>query len=232
MNIRNQETTIGAIVAELPKASEIFGKYGIDFCCGGHRRLTEVMGQQGLDHEKIYQELQTLKEDRESSYAGSKFAEMSVEALTDYIEDTHHSYLREALPDIADLLSTILRVHGMNHKELFEVYKIFGTLKTDLEQHLLKEEAMLFPTMEEGTGKEAEIKELATEIIREHEGAGALLERLRAITKDYQVPADACGTFAKTYAMLEELEKDLHQHIHLENNILLKEYDFRSAKIA
>jgi regulator of cell morphogenesis and NO signaling len=232
MNIRNQETTIGAIVAELPKASEIFGKYGIDFCCGGHRRLTEVMGQQGLDQEKIYQELQTLKEDRESSYAGSKFAEMSVEALTDYIEDTHHSYLREALPDIADLLSTILRVHGMNHKELFEVYKIFGTLKTDLEQHLLKEEAMLFPTMEEGTGKEAEIKELATEIIREHEGAGALLERLRAITKDYQVPADACGTFAKTYAMLEELEKDLHQHIHLENNILLKEYDFRSAKIA
>jgi regulator of cell morphogenesis and NO signaling len=232
MNIRNQETTIGAIVAELPKASEIFGKYGIDFCCGGHRRLTEVMGQQGLDHEKIYQELQTLKEDRELSYTGSKFAEMSVEALTDYIEDTHHSYTREALVDIADLLSTILRVHGKNHKELFEVYKIFGTLKSDLEQHLLKEEAMLFPTMEEGVGKEAEIKELATEIIREHEGAGALLERLRAITKDYQVPADACGTYAKTYAMLEELEKDLHQHIHLENNILLKEYDFRSAKIA
>jgi regulator of cell morphogenesis and NO signaling len=232
MNIRNQETTIGAIVAELPKANEIFSKYGIDFCCGGHRRLIEVMGQQGLDSEKIYQELQILKEDRESSYAGSQFAEMSVEALTDYIEDTHHSYLREALPEIADLLTTLLRVHGINHKELFEAYKVFGTLKTDLEQHLLKEEAMLFPTMEEGTGKEAEIKELATEIIREHEGAGALLERLRAITKDYQVPADACGTFVRTYAMLEELEKDLHQHIHLENNILLKEYDFRSAKIA
>jgi regulator of cell morphogenesis and NO signaling len=232
MNLRNQETTIGAIVAELPKASEVFSKFGIDFCCGGHRRLTEVMEQQGLESEKVYQELQTLKEGRELSYAGSQFTEMSVEALTDYIEDTHHSYLREALPNIADLLSTILRVHGMNHKELFEVYKIFGTLKTDLEQHLLKEEAMLFPTMEDGSGKEVQIKELATEIIQEHESAGALLERLRAITKDYQVPADACGTFAKAYAMLEEMEKDLHQHIHLENNILLKDYDYRSAKIA
>ncbi|MDF2908405.1 MAG: hypothetical protein K0R34_3726 [Herbinix sp.] len=232
MNIRNQETTIGAVVAELPKASELFSKVGIDFCCGGHRRLVEVIQQQGLDREMIYQELQTLKENREQSYTGSQFAEMSVEALTDYIEDTHHRYLREALPDIADLLGTILRVHGMNHKELFELYKVFGTLKSDLEQHLLKEEAMLFPTMEEGAGKEEQIRELANEIIQEHEGAGALLEKLRALTKDYQVPADTCGTFAKTYAMLEELEKDLHQHIHLENNILLKEYDNRSAKIA
>lgn len=232
MNIKNQETTIGAIVAELPKASEIFSKYGIDFCCGGHRRLAEVMQQQELDSEKIYQELQTLKEDREQSYSGGQFGQMSMEALTDYIEDTHHSYLREVLPVIADLLATILRVHGMNHKELFEIYKIFGTLKTDLEQHLLKEEAMLFPTMEQGNGKETEIKELATEIIREHEGAGELLVQLRTITKDYQVPADTCATFAKTYGMLEELEKDLHQHIHLENNILLKDYDYRSSKIA
>ncbi len=232
MMIRNRETTVGAIVAELPKANELFTKYGIDFCCGGHRRLAEVMEQQGLESEKIYQELQTLKEERELSYTGSQFAEMSVEALTDYIEDTHHSYLRGALPDIAELLATILRVHGLNHKELFEIYRLFGTLKTDLEQHLFKEEAMLFPTMEESIGKESQIKELATEIIREHEGAGILLERMRALTKNYQVPADTCATFAKTYAMLEELEKDLHQHIHLENNILLKKYDYRSVTIA
>jgi regulator of cell morphogenesis and NO signaling len=189
------------------------------------------MNQQGLDSEVIYQELQTMKEDREQSYNKNQFTLMSVGTLTDYIEDIHHSYLRKVLPDIADLLTTILRVHGMNHKELFEIYKIFGTLKTELEQHLLKEETMLFPTLEEGDGKKALIQELATEIIREHEGAGVLLERLREITNNYQVPADTCGTFAKTYAMLEELEQDLHQHIHLENNILLKEYDYRSAKI-
>ncbi len=230
MNIRNQETTIGAIVAELPKASELFGRVGIDFCCGGHRSLAEIIQQQGLDPEMIYQELQNLKEEREQGYAGNQFTDMSVAVLTDYIEDTHHSYLREALPDIADLLATILRVHGMKHKELFEIYKLFGTLKTDLEQHLLKEEAMLFPTMEEGEGREEQIKELATEIINEHEGAGVLLARLRVLTKDYSIPSDTCGTFAKTYKMLEELEQDLHQHIHLENNILLKDYDYRSVK--
>jgi regulator of cell morphogenesis and NO signaling len=231
MMIRNQETTIGAVVAELPKASEVFSKYGIDFCCGGHRSLAEVMEQQGIDKESVYNELQALKEERESSYAGSEFTQMKVDALTDYIEDTHHSYLREALPEIAELLSTILRVHGMNHKELFEIYKLFGTLKTDLEQHLLKEETMLFPTMEDG-GSEEQIKELATDIIQEHEGAGVILEQLRKLTNNYQIPSDVCATFAKTYEKLEEMEKDLHQHIHLENNILLKNYDFRSSKIA
>lgn len=229
MNIRNRETTIGAIVAELPKASEVFARHGIDFCCGGHKRLMEVMDQLGLDNEPIYQELQAMKEDREQSYNGNQFTLMSAGTLTDYIEDTHHSYLRKVLPDIADLMVTILRVHGMNHKELFEAYKIYGTLKTELEQHLLKEETLLFPILGEGKDHGAQIKELATEIIREHEGAGVLLERLREITNNYQVPADTCGTFAKTYTMLEELEKDLHQHIHLENNILLKEYDDRSA---
>lgn len=228
MLMNSKETTIGAIVAVLPKAGEVFSRYGIDFCCGGHRRLSDVIQQQGLNGDQLYDELTNLINNIEQGYAGNQFESMSVEALTNYIEDTHHSYLRKALPELADLLSTVLRVHGINHKELFEIYKLFGTLKTDLEQHLLKEEGMLFPSMEENEGQEQKIFELATEIIQEHEGAGALLEQLRRITKNYQVPVDACETYLRTYTKLIELEQDLHQHIHLENNILLKNYDYRS----
>jgi regulator of cell morphogenesis and NO signaling len=181
-----------------------------------------------VDEKGIYEALQSAQEKRSNSYKDNNFTEMSPSVLTNYIEDTHHSYLRQTLPDIAELLATILRVHGKNHKELFEVYRLFGALKSDLEQHLLKEETMLFPELGEQERKQDEILALATDIIKEHEAAGEILSELRRITTDYSVPADACGTFQRTYVMLEELEKDLHQHIHLENNILLKEYDKRS----
>ena len=227
LNLLDNNTTIGTVTAEIPGAGEIFERYGIDFCCGGHRLLSIVIREQGLEEEIVYGELEQLRRERTNSYQGSSYTEMNPAGLTAYIEDTHHSYLRRALPEIAELLNTILRVHGKNHKELFEVYRLFGTLKTDLEQHLLKEETMLFPSFEEEEANREEISELSAEIIREHEAAGEILLKLRLVTKDYAIPEDVCGTFIRTYESLLELEKDLHQHIHLENNILLKEYDIR-----
>jgi regulator of cell morphogenesis and NO signaling len=230
INLMDKNATIGGVVADLPEASQVFGEFGIDFCCGGHRKLYDVIREQGVDEKGIYEALQSAQEKRSSRYKDNNFTDMSPSVLSSYIEDTHHSYLRQVLPEIAELLATILRVHGKNHKELFEVYRLYGTLKTDLEQHLLKEETMLFPELSEVEGNQEEILALATDIIREHEAAGEILSALRRITNDYQVPADACGTFQRTYVMLEELEKDLHQHIHLENNILLKEYDKRAME--
>ncbi|HHV09007.1 MAG TPA: iron-sulfur cluster repair di-iron protein [Clostridiales bacterium] len=227
MNFREKNITIGSVVAELPKASKIFGGYGIDFCCGGHRNLDAVIREQGIPAEEIYQALEEAQREREDSYRDISLNSMSPTALSTYIEDRHHSYLREALPEIADLLSTILRVHGSKHKELFEVYRLYGMLKSDLEQHLLREETMLFPAFENEADHREEISELSAIIIGEHEAAGEVLEKLRHATGHYHIPEDVCGTFRKTYELLEELEQDLHEHIHLENNILLKQYDTR-----
>ncbi|MDF2942062.1 MAG: hypothetical protein K0S01_920 [Herbinix sp.] len=227
MNLLDKNTTIGGIVAELPKASQVFGEFGIDFCCGGHRKLYDVINEQGIDEKGIYEALQLAQQERSDSYKEHNFTDMSPSVLTDYIEDTHHSYTRHALTDITELLSTLIRVHGKNHKELFEIYRLFGALKTDLEQHLIKEETMLFPALAQMDGDQEEILGIATDIIKEHEAAGEVLVELRLVTKDYSLPEDACGTYNRAYEMLEELEKDLHQHIHLENNILLKEYDKR-----
>ncbi|WP_097014218.1 iron-sulfur cluster repair di-iron protein [Anaerocolumna aminovalerica] len=229
MNIKYRNNTIGAVVAELPKATEIFKEYGIDYCCGGHRLLADVLKEQNIYEDEVYDKLQQAEEERRNLYSGegNNFKEMSPEVLSAYIEDTHHSYLRKALPEIAELLSIVLRAHGKNHKELFDVYRLFGQLKADLEQHLLKEETLVFPIVGEADENLKEIKDLTHEIITEHEAAGEVLRELRSITKDYQLPEDACKTFEKAYEKLEELEQDLHQHIHLENNILLIQYSDR-----
>lgn len=226
MMYNNKNVSIGEVVVEIPKATEIFKEFGIDYCCGGHRVLAEVVKEQNIDREALYNKLELAYEQRKEEYQkfGNRFETMSPLVLATYIDDTHHGYLRHALPEALDLLSTILRVHGKKHKELFDVYRLFGQLKADLEQHLLKEETMLFPALENTKDNKQEVTTLTEIIVNEHEAAGELLRSLRHITKDYLLPVDACETFAKAYSILEEIEEDLHQHIHLENNILLKEY--------
>ncbi|MDD3174124.1 MAG: iron-sulfur cluster repair di-iron protein [Herbinix sp.] len=226
MKYRDKNVTIGEVGVELPDATEVFKEFGIDFCCGGHRNLVNVIIEQKIDKEALFTKLDKLYEERKASYEknNNRFDQMSPEVLTTYIQDTHHEYLRRVLPETADLFNRILRAHGKNHQELFDMYRIFGQLKTDLEQHLLKEETMLFPDFDELEDNKQEIIELTQMIINEHEAAGELLGKLRKISGDYHLPEDACQTFAKTYRLLEDIEDDLHQHIHLENNILLKNY--------
>lgn len=235
MNYRDINISIGDVAAALPKASLIFKEYGIDFCCGGHRPLAAVMKEQSLPLEEVYGRLDQLVTEHENNTETTalSFDQMSSPVLSAYIEDTHHSYLRKALPEAAELLNTVLRVHGSKHRELFEMYQLFGRLKTDLEQHLLKEENLLFPLLENSaaacscskdTDSTSEARSLTDEIISEHEAAGEILRKLRSISKDYTLPDGACATYQKTYSLLEALEQDLHQHIHLENNILLKDY--------
>jgi regulator of cell morphogenesis and NO signaling len=124
-----------------------------------------------------------------------------------------------ALPQISELFGSVLKAHGRNHPELFKVHGLFGALRTDLEQHLIKEETTLFPALSEGNHG---VSDLAREIKDEHENAGKILKELRGITNNYTVPPDGCPTFKRLYRSLEEMESDLFLHIHLENNILLR----------
>lgn len=228
INVMDKQISIGEIVAGLPEAAAIFKKAGIDYCCGGNRKLAEVILEQGIDEESLYSQLKKASADRAARYQGNDFLSMEPGALSNYIEDTHHAYMWKVLPEITEILEVVLRAHGRNHQELFQVYRLFGSLKTELEQHLLKEETMLFPVISEEASSREEKLRLSKEIIDEHIAAGEILSELRRVTGDYAIPADACPTFIKAYEMLEEMEQDLHQHIHLENNILLKEYDSRA----
>ncbi|MHB1485555.1 MAG: iron-sulfur cluster repair di-iron protein [Saccharofermentanales bacterium] len=226
MNNIDKNQSVGEIVALYPKASEVFKKYKIDFCCGGKKLLIDVIKEQNLNEEEVMNSLnETLQKADSVSTEIVDFKKMSPGSLIDHIVSTHHVYVKKTLPELSELSLKILRVHGMNHQVLFRVHKMFSALKAELEQHLLKEEELLFPLIVEYEFAPSEklldrIFEVIKEIEDEHEAAGDVIKELRLITDDFKVPDDGCTTYDMTFKMFEELEADLFQHIHLENNIL------------
>ena len=232
MNRFNSSQPVGEIVSIMPQASEIFKKYKIDFCCGGNRPLSDVLSELNLNEDELLKEIHDkLNEISSEKEVFIDFRKLTSSELIDYIENTHHAYTKKVLPELGELTTKILRVHGMNHEVLFKVHKLFSLLKADLEQHLLKEEEMLFPLIKKyDKNPSKQLLEKIGEIIKEtedeHDSAGDVLKELRKITDDFEVSKDGCNTYLLTFKLLEELESDLFQHIHLENNILFKRLGF------
>lgn len=227
MEMFNASQTIGDIVSIMPKASEVFKKYNIDFCCGGKRPLAEAIREQKIDERELLGKLNEVYEETKKLTEQVDFRKLPPSELVDYIVNTHHAFAKRTLGELNELMATILRVHGPKHSELFKVHKLLSGLKADLEQHFVKEEEVLFPQIKEYGRKPSQelidsIRKDIEETESEHEAAGDILKELRKVTSDYTVPEDACGTFIRTYKKLEELESDLFRHIHLENNILFK----------
>ena len=219
---------VGQIVAEFPQAAEIFKEYRIDFCCGGDKTLTAAVKELNLNENNIINKLNqayvTMK-NQQSEFGEIDWREQSLTHLVDHIINTHHLYLHREMPQISEYVTKILRVHGVAHSELTRVHKLFHLLKLELEQHLIKEEEILFPLIKQYEKKPTnqmleQIKTVTNDIESEHEQAGDIIKELRNITNQYALPADACASFRLAYQKLEEMESDLFQHIHLENNIL------------
>ncbi len=221
--------TIGEFVAEDYRTAKVFEKYGIDFCCGGKVALSEVCREKDIDPATIQRELEALKStplDR-----GQNFAAWEVSFLADYIVNAHHSYLKENLEQIAVYARKVAEVHGANHPEVIEIARIFDKIATDMATHLREEEEVFFPAIKRvdaarKSGTEPEMKDLAAigdslgKLDEEHNEIGEAVHAIRALSKDYTVPDDACNTFMVTYRKLREFEDDLHKHVHLENNVL------------
>lgn len=219
---------IGDIVTIFPGASNLFLEYRIDFCCGGNRPLTEAIKEQSLDENEILNLLnERYIEFQEKNEKFTDWAKEKPSKLVDYIIDKHHAYLNEELPKLSELTLKILKVHGSAHEELFKVHKLFNTLRIELEEHLIKEEDLLFPAIkkyevEKTNGNREKMINLLNELEEEHTGAGDIIKELREVTNHYIVPEGACRTYELTYKKLRALEADTFQHIHLENNILFK----------
>lgn len=225
-NTFNSSQKIGAIVAKFPKAGMFFQEYQIDYCCGGDRPLSVAIAEQNINETELIGKLNQAYEDFKT--LGSNETDWwvaSYDNLVDYIVNTHHVFLNNELPKLSDLTTKILRVHGPHHPELSKVHKLFHTLKLELDQHLIKEEQILFPLImdyedEPSLDNLNKILEVIEELEEEHVGAGDILKELRSVTKDYAIPGDVCSTFTLTYQKLHAMELDLFTHIHLENNIL------------
>ena len=223
----SSQQKLGEIVAEFPKSAELFKDYRIDFCCGGNRLLAEAVRELELDEAEVLSKLNDLYEkfSADMSKSGTDMREAPIEVLVDRIINKHHAYLWSELPQISKLTTLILRVHGQHHPELVKVHKLFHSLKTELELHLSKEEATQYPAigkyLETNSGENLKAAvQIINELEEEHTGAGNILKELRQATDDYRIPDDVCETFELTYMKLQEMENDIFQHIHLENNIL------------
>ncbi|NLP33798.1 MAG: iron-sulfur cluster repair di-iron protein [Clostridiales bacterium] len=220
----NSQQNIGDIVAEFPKAGEVFKEYKIDFCCGGNRPLSDAIEKQNLNETEVLDKVNKLYETFANTM-DTNWREANLDEFVDHIVNKHHGYLWKEMPEIGQLTTLILKVHGLHHPELSKVHKLFHTVKMDLEGHLTKEETLQYPAIRkfiESKSKEDldEAVRIIKELEDEHTEAGNILKDLRAVTNDYEIPEDVCGTFVNTYQKLQEMESDLFEHIHLENNIL------------
>lgn len=215
------EKRVGDIVTEYPQAADVFRRHKVDFCCGGHIPLAEALQAAGTPESTVLEELNRALEETPSEEGTPDFTRLSSEQLIQHILTTHHSYLARELPAISEYSLTVLRAHGANHPELFKVHELYHALRAEIEQHLIKEEELLFPGMKE---ENANIGQLIKDTESEHDGAGDILKELARLTKDYKVPDDGCPTYQVFYTKLEQLQSDMYQHIHLENNILFPRF--------
>lgn len=219
------EQTVAEIVTERPARARVFEKHGIDYCCGGKLPLADACGRRGVDVDRVLADLHAA--DCQPPSADLDWTAESLSRLVNHIVQTHHVYLRNELPRLTQMVEKVQSVHADRHPELNECRTVFRGLRAELESHMMKEEQILFPmivALENGrasaTSHCGTINNPIRQMEHEHDDAGAALERLRTLTGGYAPPTDACNTYRAMLDGLAELEADLHQHIHKENNIL------------
>ena len=208
-------------------AATVFEKYHLDFCCKGKRTLQQACTEGELKIEEVLSDLERTVQGKSIPI---QYENMSLRQLADYIVMTHHSYVKKEIPAILGYLEKVASKHGDRHPEMVKVFQLFATVKEEMGQHMQKEEQILFPRIKEveqqlGEGSEIIISNTfllspISMMEEEHDHAGSLLSEIRQLTNDYNPPADACTTYKLSFAALQAFELDLHQHVHLENNIL------------
>ena len=224
------EKTVGELALENTGATRVFEKLGIDYCCGGGQTLKQACQAAHVSIEEATESLAAASQASSTAPARNWRAEPLSELLA-HIVSTHHAYTRAEIARLGPLFDKVCAVHGANHPELARLREIFGGLAAELTAHLMKEETVLFPyilRMEAAVAANAPVlpapfgtvRNPVAMMMREHDGAGGALRSMREIARDYAAPADACISFQTLYQAMAALEADLHQHIHLENNLL------------
>lgn len=238
----NSQSTVREVALQVPESTRLFERLKIDYCCGGNQPLAQACAAAGVDVGDMMGMLEGVSQSSAEEKSDIAFQNASLPDLIKHIVETHHVFTKSEMERLQSLVDKVLNAHGGNHPELVHVSELWLQLCSDLKPHMFKEEQILFPYIVAMT--QAAEHNQATPfapfgtvnnpirmMMKEHDTAGQILRELRALTCDYKVPADACISYQTLYAALENFEKDLHQHIHLENNILFpKASDMEAVK--
>ena len=227
----SSEMTVREVAIQLPQSTRLFEKLKIDYCCGGNRPLTDACASIGLEVGEVLGMLESVSGAESQGDGATDFQQLPLSELITYILDTHHVFTKLEMTRLESLSKKVISVHGENHPELHTVGTLFDALCADLKPHMFKEEQVLFPYIvaiaqaySQKTpapfGPFGTVNNPIRMMIMEHDKVGDILRDLRTTTSDYSAPADGCISYRTFYEALAAFEKDLHQHIHLENNIL------------
>ena len=229
------QSTVGDLVKDRPARSRLFEQLKIDYCCGGKRPLAEACAASGLDVAAVLRQL-GLAEAADTNLVDADA--MGLAELANHIIGTHHAYLKEELPRLDFLTRKVVSVHGDGEPRLGRIREVFVELQAEMSEHMFKEEQILFPMIKQietaETTPDFHCGSLANPIRqmeREHDSAGDALTQFRELTDDYTPPDWACNTFRALYEALANLERDMHQHVHKENNVLFPKALRREADL-
>ncbi len=218
-----REETVGEVAVKDIRKADAFKKFGIDFCCGGKKPVSVALAEAGITEEQFEKEVAQATKMNNGTISHD-FNAWDLSFLADYICNVHHKYVLKNGPIIEEIAEKVASKHSGQHPELEEILKGVRQLMNELYQHLESEEKLVFPIikkLEQGEiMQNPDIVGPIEQMQAEHEDAGEELRLLRRLTREYELPADACNSYAYLYQKLEEFEGDLFQHIHLENNIL------------
>jgi regulator of cell morphogenesis and NO signaling len=221
--------TVRDIALEQPASIRVFERFGIDYCCGGRKSLAEACSARGLSVDEVVAALDSAADKSEPRV--SDWSQAPLRQLIEHIVVNHHAYVKRELPRLAVLAQKVVNRHGDTQPHLPAIQQSLIYLDDELTHHLSKEENILFPyiaaletALTTGSAHpDACFGAVAYPIgmmTNEHEAAGALLAEIQSLSGNFTTPLGACPTYHAFYDGLREFQQDLHQHIHLENNIL------------
>lgn len=223
------EETLGELAVKDLRKAEVFKKFGLDFCCGGKKTIKEACAEKGIDVTRVEKELQQAE--KQYTNRPIPYTDWSLDFLADYIVNTHHSYVKKALPNLNTYAKKVKEVHQADHSELVRIHQLVEEVTAEMSSHMIKEEQILFPYIKNLVAKQkgtatpqdaafGSVQAPINMMEAEHEWVGKSMAEIRTLTNQYSLPADACASYSLLYNLLEEFEQDLFLHIHLENNIL------------
>ncbi|HEV2325763.1 MAG TPA: iron-sulfur cluster repair di-iron protein [Terracidiphilus sp.] len=221
--------TVREIAQTQPSSIRVFEQFGIEYCCKGRKPLAEACAAKDIDVETVIAALEAAS--RIENVQIKSWSKEPLAKLIDHIVQTHHAYCKDELPRLSGLAAKVVKRHGGTNPELAVIQTKLAQLVGELIKHLAEEEVVVFPLIvslaeKKAKGGAAESKSpisignpLAL-LIQEHDKAGVLLAEIRSLSRNFIAPEYACSTYRAFFDGLREFERDLHRHIHLENNIL------------
>ncbi len=227
----DQTKPVKEIVLGMPGSAKVFEQLGIDYCCGGTKRLDEACRAAGLEVETVTRILELAGNTAQPEGETMDWSGQPLAKLMNHIVEKHHTFCRQEVARIEPLLEKVIQAHGTAHPELPRIKALFSGLSQELLMHLVKEEQTLFPyisRMEDCATRGVPfprppfgtVQNPVRMMVLEHDNAGAALHEIRGISGNYQPPPDACNSYRALYEALQCFESDMHQHVHLENNLL------------